>query len=52
MIKTLYNIFQRWSENGSVWIISDTHFDDSDCKLMDSRWISPEEHISILKKVG
>ena len=50
MIKTLYNIFQRWSENGSVWIISDTHFDDSDCKLMDSRWISPEEHINILKK--
>ena len=34
MIPTLYEKFKPWSEKGSVYIISDTHFDDSDCKLM------------------
>ena len=48
MIKTLYKCFQHWSEKGSVWIISDTHFDDDDCKLMDKNWITPEEHIKNL----
>ena len=50
MIKSLYPQFQRWSATGSVYIISDTHFDDSDCKLMDPNWISPQEHIEKLKK--
>ena len=49
MIKTLYSQFQRWSATGSVYIISDTHFDDSDCKLMNPKWITPAEHIAILK---
>lgn len=48
MIKTLYKTFQHWSEGGSIWIISDPHFEDTDCKLMNPDWISPEEHISIL----
>lgn len=30
MIKTLYPCFQHWSEKGGVWIISDTHFSESD----------------------
>ena len=34
MIKTLYPCFQHWSEKGSVWIISDTHFDDCDREYM------------------
>lgn len=50
MIKSLYPIFQHWSTKGSVFIISDTHFDDNDCKLMDPKWISPLEHIEIIKK--
>ena len=50
MIKTLYPTFRRWSEKGSVYIISDTHFEDEDCKLMDPNWISPEEQVAILKK--
>jgi calcineurin-like phosphoesterase family protein len=49
MIKTLYPKFQSWSATGSVYIISDTHFDDSDCKLMDPNWISPEDHMAIIK---
>lgn len=49
MIKSLYPIFQKWSATGSVYIISDTHFDDSDCELMDSNWITPQEHMEIIK---
>ena len=50
MINSLYPIFQHWSEKGSVYLISDTHFADSDCKFMDPEWITPEEQISILQK--
>ena len=50
MIKTLYPIFQSWSSTGSVYIISDTHFDDFDCKYMDPNWITPQEHMEIIKK--
>lgn len=50
MIDTLYDKFKPWSEKGSVYIISDTHFEDADCKLMDSNWISPQEHIDIIKQ--
>lgn len=49
MIKTLYPCFQHWSEKGSVWIISDTHFDDCDREYMGYN-ISEEEQINILKK--
>lgn len=49
MIKSLYPIFQKWSATGSVYIISDTHFDDPDCKLMDPDWITPQEHMDIIK---
>ena len=51
MINTLYKSFQHWSAKGSVYIISDTHFDDSDCKLMDENWITPEEHIKKLSTI-
>lgn len=49
MIKTLYPTFRKWSEKGSVFIISDTHFDDKDCKLMDPNWIPSDEYIANLK---
>jgi len=50
MIKSLYPIFQHWSAKGSVFIYSDTHFDDPDCKLMDSNWPESEEQIKTLKQ--
>lgn len=50
MISSLYEKFKPWSSTGSVYIISDTHFDDSDCKLMDPNWISPQEHMKIIKR--
>lgn len=49
MIKSLYPIFQRWSDKGSVWIISDTHFDDEDRDIMGYN-ISTQEHVEIIKR--
>ena len=49
MIKTLYKPFQHWSEKGSVYLISDTHFDDDDREFMGYD-ISEREQIDILKK--
>ena len=51
MIDCLYPCFKHWAEHGSVYIMSDPHFEDSDCKLMDKDWISPEEQIAILKSL-
>ena len=51
MIPSLYDKFKPWSATGSVYIISDTHFDDADCKYMNPNWITPQEHMAILKKV-
>ena len=47
MIKTLYPIFRRWSEKGSVWLVSDTHFDDPDRELMGYE-VSTEEHFQYI----
>lgn len=51
MIPTLYVPFRHWSEGGSIFILSDLHFDDEDCRLMDPDWISPEEQLTIINKV-
>ena len=50
MIPTLYEPFRHWSEGGSVYILSDLHFDDLDCKLMDPGWITPQEQLAIINK--
>lgn len=50
MINTLYDKFKPWSDGGSVYIISDTHFEDSASKLMDPTWITPEEQVEIIRK--
>lgn len=34
MIKSLYPCFQRWSEKGSIYLVSDTHFFDKDREYM------------------
>lgn len=51
MINTLYKTFQKWSEKGSVYILSDLHLGDPDCKLMDKNWISPNEQIELINSV-
>ncbi len=51
MISTLYEPFRHWSEGGSIFILSDTHFDDADCKMIDPNWISPEKQLEIINSV-
>ena len=47
MIKSLYPCFQHWSEKGGVYLVSDTHFDDLDRKLMGYN-ISNEDQFYLL----
>ena len=48
MIPTLCEPFHHWSEKGSVYILSDLHFDDADCKFMSADWITSQEQIAII----
>lgn len=50
MIKSLYPCFQHWSEKGSVYLISDTHFNDKDRIFMGYN-IDEREQYNILKKI-
>ena len=49
MIRGLYKFAERWSEFGSVYIVSDTHFDDPDRELM-GYTISTEQHVDVIKR--
>ena len=51
MIPTLYEPFRHWSDGGSVYILSDLHFDDEDCKFMNPDWITPEEQLSVINGI-
>lgn len=48
MIESLYPCFQYWSKKGSVYLVSDTHFDDLDREYM-GYTISSEEQFALLK---
>lgn len=48
MIECLYEPFQHWARYGSIYIISDLHFGDSDCELMDSEWVSPKKQVELI----
>ena len=43
-----YEPFRHWSDGGSVYILSDLHFDDADCKFMSPDWITPLEQVAII----
>jgi calcineurin-like phosphoesterase family protein len=51
MIASLYEPYRQWSDGGSVYMLADTHFEDSDCKLMDPDWITPEEQLAMINAV-
>ena len=51
MIPTLYEPFRHWSDGGSVYILSDLHFDDEDCKFMSPDWITAEEQLSVINGI-
>lgn len=44
-ISNLYKLFEHWKKYDVIWIYSDTHFSDTDCKLMDPNWPSAEEQV-------
>lgn len=48
MIPGLYEPFRHWAAGGSVYILSDMHFGDKDCKLMDEDWVTPGEQVKII----
>ncbi len=50
MLPQLYKCFQHWSADGSIYIYSDPHFEDSDCKTIDATWPAPAEQIEIINK--
>lgn len=51
MIQSLYEPFKHWSDSGSIWLISDPHFEDTDTKLMNPNWIDVNEHIKIINNM-
>ena len=50
MIPTLYEQLRHWSEKGSVYILSDLHFDDADGKKPITRILDNEEYLQELDK--
>ena len=50
MLPQLYENFQQWSDSGTVWLYSDPHFDDADCKAISTEWPNPEEQIAKINK--
>lgn len=51
MIPTLYKTFQHWSDGCSVYLYSDPHFNDPDCKYMDPNWLPPEEQLDLINYI-
>lgn len=49
MIKSLYPQFQKWAEHGTIWIISDPHFDDPESKYCNPNWPNAEDYIRSIK---
>lgn len=53
MIQGLYDIFAHWHKQGTVWLISDTHFDDEELAAGVLNRPSTEEYIKLISsKVG
>nr|DAE40684.1 MAG TPA: metallophosphatase domain protein [Caudoviricetes sp.] len=53
MIESLYKPFQKWSEEGTIWIFSDPHFEDEDLvNAYDDRPSADELVRRINSKVG
>lgn len=42
----LYKPFEHYKS--PVWLYSDTHFEDSDCPLMDPEWPDPDEQVKMM----
>ena len=53
MIPGIYDCFKHWSNQGTVWIYSDPHFNDPEQRKMCSKWLDDEEQVKMINaKVG
>lgn len=52
MIPSLYEPFKHWAATGSIVMLSDPHFDDPDCKLMDENWIPSLRQVNLINKAA
>lgn len=52
MINSLYDMYQRWSYDGSVWLYSDPHFGDADMQKYFNYPSDEEQIANINKKCG
>lgn len=53
MLSSLYKPFQKWSELGTIWVISDPHLSDPEMVHLRKNYIGDEEQIKrINSKVG
>lgn len=50
MIQTLYPCFRHWTETGTMWIYSDTHFGDRDLAARLHR-PSDEDHVKLINSL-
>jgi len=50
MISSLYEPFKKWSENGSIYIISDPHFGDEEMKHLRKDYIGDDEQVNRINK--
>ena len=46
----LYKTFEHWYHGGTIWLISDTHFEDHDCVIMSDHWPTPDEYVKAINK--
>lgn len=51
MIASLYEPYRRWSTGGSIYILSDLHFDDEKCKQKTPDWVTPEKQLDIINSM-
>lgn len=51
MIPSLYKKFRLWSNEGSVWLISDPHFDDKESLEYNKDWLPTDKYVEKLNKI-
>lgn len=51
MYKHLYDCFKHWYHGGSIYLYSDTHFNDEEMKKIRNDYIGDEEQVKAINKV-
>ena len=51
MINSQYDNYKHWSDKGSVYLISDPHFNDPNSFAINPNWLSADVYVNILNKM-